>query len=93
MGGQAVSPRDGFFVSSTDALGVRTDVAHVRRWPTANRTEVEANARLIAAAPDLAEALKAIIAWEQHDCGARGCENGCPYDYANVILEQAGVEP
>jgi hypothetical protein len=64
MSGQAVSPRDGFFVSATDSLGVRTDIAIIRPCVTHGPAELGANAALVSAAPELLAALERLAEYE-----------------------------
>lgn len=85
MCGQATSPRDGYFVSLVDSLGVRSDIATVRRCPTINAGEVAANARLIAAAPELYEALKELVS----TIDALGTQGGNKMERARAAIAKA----
>jgi hypothetical protein len=81
--------RDGSFI---DAPGM-TCLANVRGAHVTDQFECQANAKLIAAAPDIAEALKAIAKHEpckaQAFCRCVACDMS---RLARIALEKAGVQ-
>lgn len=52
--------------------------------------ERPANAKLIAAAPDLLAACKAILAWADKECMPQGGKNDGPWELAEAAIRKAG---
>ena len=75
---------DGFIAISPEVYATLLGKKITTNW--------EANARLIAASPKMYEALKKVLEWENHNCKQKGCEKGCPYEDAYLVLEEARGE-
>jgi hypothetical protein len=74
------------------ADGTRVVAFHQGDYNSEPWWEVEAaNARLIAAAPELLEALAALLAWDNCECGHPHCERGKAAAEARALVRR--IEP